>query len=229
MNRKHLVPFVVLILLMLIVYVTDLHQELSLGRIREYQHKLVEFVQVHQIIAPVIFILFYVFSVCLILPDSTILSLVGGLVFPLPLAIIYIVVAETIGGTIFFAILYNVLEGVKPKKPFLKKMRQKFQQHQISYLLFLRFSHVLPFWLTNVCAAYFKVSLRTFVWTCFVGVIPLSLILADAGHSLSVLFSENKFLTLTDIFTTEIKIALFVLGLLALAPIVYQNWRKKRK
>lgn len=108
-------------------------------------------------------------------------------------------------------------------------MRKKFTEHDISYLLFLRFSHVLPFWLTNVCAAYFKISFKTFVWTCFVGVIPLSVILADAGHSLSVLFAENRYLTITDIFTPEIKFALLALGLLALLPIVYQNIRHRKK
>lgn len=229
MSRKHLIPFAALVILILVVYVSNLHQLLSLGHIREYQHNLLTFVSAHPILSPLIFILFYILSVCLVIPDSTILSLVGGLVFPLPLAILYIIAAETIGGTLFFAIMHNVFIDIRHEKPFFKKMRKKFNQHQISYLLFLRFSHVLPFWLTNVCAAYFNVSYKTFIWTCLIGVIPLTAILAEAGHSLSVLFKKNEFLTLADIFTPEIKFALLVLGLFALLPIVYQNFRNKKK
>ncbi len=229
MNRKHFIPFVILVILILFVYITNLHQYLSLTHIKEYQHKLLVFVHAHPILSPLIFILFYTVSVCLVIPDSTILSLVGGLLFPLPLAIVYIILAETIGGIAFFAIMRSVFKDVRTERPFFKKMRQKFHRHEISYMLFLRFSHVLPFWLTNVCAAYFNITYRTFIWTCLVGVIPLTVILADAGHSLSVLFAKNQFLTLADIFTPEIKFALLILGLLALCPIVYQNLRTRKK
>jgi len=228
MSKKHLIPLVILLLLILVVYITNLHRELSLGHIRQYQHALLDFVQAHPILSPLIYIGIYILSVCLVIPDSTILSIAGGLIFPLPLAILYIVFAETVGGTIFFAIVRNVFQDFKIEKPFLKKMRLKFRLHAVSYLLFLRFSHVLPFWLTNVCAGYFNVPYKTFIWTCLVGVIPLTVILVDAGHSLTAVLAKNQFLTLSDIFTPEIKFALFILGLLALTPIIYQNIKNKK-
>lgn len=230
-NIKRLIPFLILLLLVLVVYITNLHKALSLTQIQEQQLRFASFVHSYPILSPLIFILIYIVSVCLVIPDSTILSLAGGLLFPFPLAVIYIVFAETVGGTIFFAILRQVFGAtlIQSERPFLKKLRTRFNEHNISYLMFLRFSHVLPFWLTNVCAAYFNVSYKTFIWTCFVGVIPLTVILVEAGHSLSVLFAKNRFLTLSDIFTTEIKFALLALGLLALAPILCQNLFKKRK
>lgn len=230
-NVKHLIPFAVLILLILIVYLTNLHHAFSLNRIQEEQGRLIHFVHSHPILSPLIFITIYIISVCLVIPDSTILSLVGGLVFPLPLAVIYIVFAETVGGTIFFGILREVFRTtlIKSERPFFKKMRLKFNKHSISYLMFLRLSHVFPFWLTNVCASYFSVSYKTFIWTCLIGVIPLTVILADAGHSLSVLFAQNRLLTLSDIFTTQVKFALLALGLIALFPIFYQNVIKRKK
>lgn len=228
-NIRHLVPFIVLLVLILIVYVTNLHKELSLNFIRKEQASLLGFVHAHPVLAPIIFIGIYIFSVCLVIPDSTLLSLIGGLIFPLPLAVTYIVVAETIGGTIFFLILREMFKNVRTERPFIKKLRIKFYKHEVSYLMFLRLSHVFPFWLTNVCAAYFNIRLKTFVWTCFFGVIPLSVILADAGHSLSVLFAHNKYLSIADIFTPEIKIALLALGLIALVPIIYQNLRDRKK
>jgi len=228
-NIKHLIPFIILLVLILIVYVTNLHKELSLNFIRKEQDSLVGFVHNHPVLAPILFIGVYIASVCLVIPDSTLLSLIGGLVFPLPLAIIYIVFSETAGALIFFLILREMFKDVRTERPFFKKLRVKFQKHQASYLMFLRLSHVFPFWLTNVCAAYFDIRLKTFLWTCFLGVIPLSIIFADAGRSLSILFAKNSFLTIADIFTPEIKFALIALGLIALAPIIYQNIRESKK
>lgn len=228
-NIRHLIPFIILLVLILVVYITNLHKDLSLNFIRKEQTFLLGFVHDHPILSPLIFIGVYIVSVCLVIPDSTLLSLIGGLVFPLPLAVVYIVVAETIGAIIFFVILREMFKDVRTERPFFKKIRVKFKKHQASYLMFLRLSHVLPFWLTNVCAAYFDIRLKTFIWTCFLGVIPLSVILAYAGHSLLNLFAKNSYLSLADIFTPEIKFALIALGLLALAPIIYENIRGRKK
>jgi uncharacterized membrane protein YdjX (TVP38/TMEM64 family) len=228
-NIRHLIPFIVLLVLILLVYITNLHKELSLNFIRKEQTSLLGFVHHHPILSPLIFIGVYIVSVCLVLPDSTLLSLIGGLVFPFPLAVVYIVVAETIGAIIFFVILREMFKDVRTERPFFKKLRIKFKKHQASYLMFLRLSHVFPFWLTNVCAAYFDIRLKTFIWTCFLGVIPLSIILADAGRSLSHLFAKNSYLTIADIFTPEIKFALIAVGLLSLAPIIYEHVRERKK
>jgi len=230
-HLKRLIPFAILVVLSIVVYLTNLHQELSLEKIQEHHDRLLTYVQSHPISSPLIFIAIYTLSVCLIIPDSTILSLLGGLIFPLPLAITYIIFSEVVGGTIFFAIVQVAFSGVGRKKEstFLKNMRHRFNQHQISYLLFLRFSHIIPFWLISGLAADFSVTYQTFIWTCLVGVIPLSAILATAGHSLHALFHQNQIVSVSDIFTTEMKIALFVLGLLALLPIVYQHFRERKK
>jgi len=232
-NLKRLIPAFILLLLIFVVYLTNLSHQLSLDRIQEEHDRIISLVNSHPFLAPLVFILVYIISVILIIPDSIILSILAGLVFPLPLAFIYILFSETIGATIFFAILRGVL-GVAPgigEGRFLKKMRLRFNKHEINYLLFLRFSHIFPFWFINALAAYFRVNYKTFIWTCIVGVIPLSAILADIGHSLHVVFHKSDHLTLSHLFTLEMKLALLGLGLLALVPILIQNLigRKKSK
>jgi len=226
---KHFIPFLILIVLIAVVYFSNIHHEFTLDNLRHYQQKLLEFVQRHPFLSPLIFVSFYIISVCLIIPDSTILTLLGGLVFPLPLAVLYAVFSETVGATIFFAIFHGIFGEslIQRERPFLNKMRKNFVKHNVSYLLFLRLSHILPFWLTNVCAAYFKVRYRTFIWTTLVGVIPLSYLLAEAGHSLSKIFATERSVTLADVFTTPMKTTLFLLGILALFPILYKRWRAK--
>lgn len=231
-HLKRLLPFFILIILILIVYLTDIHQQLTLENIRHKQVALKAFVQKHAILSPLIFLGIYIVSVCLVIPDSTILILISGLIFPLPLAVIYCVFSETVGAIIFFAIFQSAFGDAffQRERPLLNKMRKKFRDHSASYLLFLRLSHIFPFWLINIIAAYFKVSYKTFIWTAIVGILPLTYVLAEAGRNLSHLFAKNVHLSLADIFNTEIKILLFIVGLLALLPIaikkLIQIWKK---
>ena len=231
LNIKRIIPFIILVTLIVIVYLTNVHHELTLEWLRTEQQSLFAYVQGHPILSPFIFLGIYILSVCLVIPDSTILTLLGGLVFPLPLAIAYSVIAETVGATLFFMIFQWVfgITFIKRERPILKKVRKNFRKHHVSYLLFLRLSHVIPFWTTNVCAAYFHINYRTFIWTTFVGVLPLSAIMAEAGHSLAAVFAKNGPLHIEDVFTTPIKIALFTLGLIALSPLVYKKITGRKK
>ncbi|NGX37542.1 MAG: hypothetical protein K1000chlam2_00698 [Chlamydiae bacterium] len=232
-NIKRIIPFVILIALIIVVYLSNVHHKFTLDWLRNEQQTFYAYVQDHPILSSLIFLGIYIASVCLVIPDSTILTLLGGLVFPLPLAIAYSVISETVGATFFFMIFQGIFGErlIKKEKPVLKKVRKKFSKYHVSYLLFLRLSHVIPFWTTNICAAYFRVNYRSFIWTCFVGVLPLSIIMADAGHSLSEVFAKSGPIHISDIFTIPIKIALLAIGLLALSPIVYKKIveRKKRK
>jgi len=228
---RKLLPFTILFLLIGLVYFTNIHHDISLDKLRKGQDRLIHIATTYPIFTHAAFILIYIVSVCLIIPDSTILTLIGGYIFPLPVAIIYTVVAETVGAIIFFTVFHSAFTDslIKRERPLFSKMRKKFHHHSASYLLFLRFSHVLPFWLTNVAAAYFKVSYSTFIWTTFVGVIPLAFLLSDAGHNLHYLFDTNPHLTLGDLFTTQMKLILVALGIISLLPIIIQKFKKKKK
>jgi uncharacterized membrane protein YdjX (TVP38/TMEM64 family) len=230
----HILPFLILILIILIVYLTDFHKILSLQNLKKEQLRLFSFVLSHPLISPLIFISVYTISVSLVIPDSTILNLLGGMVFPVPLAIIYTCLSETLGALIFFTILrylFNTPFKIK-ERPFFQKMRQKFLSHPSIYLLFLRLSHIIPFWLINASASYYKVRYWTFIWTCFVGVFPLAFLLAEAGHTISRVFAKPGIPLLGDIFTYKMKILLVLISLISFIPIAYKyiyTKIKKRK
>lgn len=229
-NVKRFLPFTLLLFLIGLLYLTNFYHLISLETLRQKHAHLLHFLQKHPISSHFLYVGFYLFSVCLIIPDSSILTLLGGLVFPLPLAIFYSVFCETVGAFIFFVIFSTIFGSgwIEYERPFLYKLRKGFQQNSASYLLFLRFSHLLPFWFINLTAAYFKVHSKTFIWTTLIGVIPLSIILGNAGHSLSKTFAKDTPLHMGDLFTVEMKISLLFLGLLALIPIVYKKWIKKK-
>jgi uncharacterized membrane protein YdjX (TVP38/TMEM64 family) len=108
-------------------------------------------------------------------------------------------------------------------------LETKFQANQTYYLLFLRLSHLLPFWVINLIAGVFHVRTSTFLWTTFVGVIPLTLVIAVSGSSLSKYFETHTHFSLKDVFTPEIKIMLIALGCIALLPLAYKKFFQKNK
>lgn len=227
-HHKYLkyIPLLLIVALILTLYFTKIYQKFSLDWLKEEHVYLKNFVDEHPFLSPLIFIVFHIISVVLIIPDSTILTLLAGYLFPLPLAILYVNLAETAGAYLFFLAVKDALPPAK--KTVLKKIGEKFRLYAASYLLFLRFSHILPFWLINSLAAYFKVNTKTFLWTTFVGILPLTIVLVDAGHGFSKIFAENKPLTLSNIFNIEFDIVLALFALLALVPVLYKWWKKRK-
>jgi uncharacterized membrane protein YdjX (TVP38/TMEM64 family) len=230
MNRKMVAvtPFVIILIFILIFYLSGFYHKLNFETIKNEHVRWKMFASEHPLLSASYFIGIYTLSVLLVIPDSTILTLIGGFLFPLPLAIAYACIAETVGATLFFlAIRLAFIETLgKRKGYFMHSIQMKFQANQAYYLLFLRLSHLLPFWLINLGSGIFHIKTSTFIWTTFIGVIPLTVFIADSGSSLSKYFETHTQFSLRGIFTTEVKIALIVLGCIALFPIAYKKFIK---
>lgn len=219
-----------IIILMVIIYITNLQQYFSLEKIRQEELVLKGFVADHPILSPLVFIGIYILSVILVIPDSTLLSLLSGFVFSVPLGFCYSLFSETVGAVLFYWVIRGILgdKWLKKQESSLKKVRREFKHYPASYLLFLRLSHISPFWLTNTFAVYFEVEFRTFLWTVIVGTIPLTFILVGAGSDLAEYFASVKTVSVWDIFDVHMKIALVGFGLLALLPIIYHKFIRKK-
>lgn len=146
----------------------------------------------------------------------------------MPIAVACACIGETMGATIFFLAIKLAFVEVKDRKrkDFLDPWRKKIQHDQAYYLLFLRLSHLLPFWLINVGAGLFHIRITTFIWTTFIGIFPLVFLLVDGAKSLSKYFETHTHFELKEIFTTQLDIALLGLGCLALLPLLYKKYIK---
>jgi uncharacterized membrane protein YdjX (TVP38/TMEM64 family) len=223
-------PFVIILVLIVIFYLTGLYHQLSFETIKHQHEQWKLFVLHHPFLSVFYFVGIYIVSVVLVIPDSTLLTLLSGFLFPLPLAILYTSISETIGATLFFLAARLAYTKTIEKKEgyFLHRLQKKFQENQASYLLFLRFSHLLPFWLVSFSAGIFHVRTATFIWTTLVGVIPLTYVIAQSGSSLSIYLEAHEHFSWNGIFTTELKLGLIALGCIALLPLAYKKWVMRR-
>ena len=95
---------------------------------------------------------------------------------------------------ILFLVIRYVLGDV-PKAQWgykIKPLKEGFDKHQTSYLLFVRLVPIFPFFLVNLAASLLGVRLKTFLWTSLVGIAPATFIYAAIGNGLSLLLSQNQ-------------------------------------
>lgn len=232
--RKYvpLIPFAVLLIAILVFYLCGYNRLLTFEAIKHEHLKWQEYVRMHPALSALYFVLVYAISVLLVIPDATILTILAGFLFPLPLAIFYCMIAETIGATGFFLAARAAFPSIDPFKkwvPHIQKWDVKFQQYEIWYLLFLRLSHLLPFWIVNLAAGIFQVRISVFIWTTLVGILPLVTFLAIGGQGLAHYFLSHTHFAIREIFTLNMKIALIGLGCLSLLPLLYAHFFKNKK
>lgn len=233
MNWKKWIPIIVILILMAIAYFSGITDYLNFDNLKTHREKLLNLIASHPILSPALFMLLYIIVVALSLPGGAILTLLGGFLFGVPIGTLYVVIAATIGASLIFLAARTALGDILKRKagPFLSKMEKGFQKNAVSYLLFLRFIPLFPFWLVNLAPAFFQVRIWTYIWTTFIGIIPGSYVYTQAGKGLAAIFDTGESFSLDSIFNTHIKIALIVLALFVLIPIfvkpVIQKYGKK--
>ncbi len=214
-------PLIIILILTAVCYFFIVDQYLSFEMLKAKHGELIAFVDEHSTATPLIYILIYSVSMALAIPDGFFLSIVGGFLFPEHLGILYVLISEMTGTLIFFLIARRTFNEYWQRKAgtLLKKLERGFKENQVSYLLFLRFVHLIPFWLLNLAAAYFRVPLWTFTWTTFVGFIPLALIYTQAGAGLGKILATEEHFSISSVLSANVIIMLICLGLFALLPV----------
>lgn len=227
---KKPLPLIIITLLMALAWGFGLTDFLSFESLQEKRHELVHFVEGYPWLSPLLFIALYATCTALSLPVGVYLTLFGGFLFSQPWSTCYVVIGATIGASLLYlAASTSLREPLKKRAgPFLNKFEKGFQDNAWSYLLFLRLIPLFPFWLINLAPAILGVSFRTFVWTTAVGIIPGTFAFAQAGTGLGAIFDSKEGLSINTLLNTDVKIAFIALGIVALFPILYKAWKKKK-
>ncbi len=187
--------------------------------LKSYQHTLHAYVKEHYVLSVFLYIISYTVVAALSLPVAVLFTLLGGSLFGALWGTLYAVVGATAGATIaFLMVRYVVGELVQERyKERLLAFNKELEVKGIFYLLSLRFFAVIPFFVINIVAGLTNISLRTFVLTTLVGILPGAFVYAYAGQTLALLESPK------DILSVNIIIAFVLLGLLALVPVLIRK------
>jgi len=177
-----------------------------------------------------VFIGVYTLSTALSIPGAVFLTIFGGFLFPQPYSTLYAVFGATFGAILIFLAAKTALGDTLKHKAGkrMQKMRAGFQDNAANYLLFLRLVPLFPFWMVNLAPAFFGVTLLTFAWTTFVGIIPGAFVFAQAGAGLGSILDSAEEFSVGEILTWDVKIALLALGIFALIPPMVKHFKGKK-
>ena len=201
----------------------DLGRYVTLEALQANRDALKGYAEAHYGLTAFLFILIYCVQTALSLPGATILTLAGGFLFGAWMGGLFVNIGATSGATLaFMAARYLLRDSIEARfGKRLASIQEGFSSNGFNYLLTLRLIPLFPFFLVNLAAGLTRIRVSTYIAATAIGILPGSLVYSNAGAQLGNIRS------LKDIASPGVIGAFVLLGLLALAPVLY-NRRKKQ-
>ncbi len=214
MNHKML-KIVLLLLLMSAVavfFMLDLQQYTTLDYIKTQQQTLLEYYQQNTALVMAVFGVVYMLVAAFSLPVAVPLTLLGGALFGLPLGVVLVSFASTIGAMLAFLIARFLARDYVQRNysKQLSKINSGFAREGAFYLFAMRLVPVFPFFMINVVTALMPIKTWQFYWVSQLGMLPGTAVYVYAGTQLTQIESFS------DIASPSLLIAFALLGLFPL-------------
>lgn len=202
-----------------------LRDYLSFDTLRNNREALIAFRDENFALTIVTFILAYILIVGFSLPGAAIATLTGGFLFGTALGTVVNVTGATLGASaIFLAARMGLGERLKERMDasdgLVSKIKKGLDENQWSMLFFIRLVPAVPFFVANLIPAFLGVSLRRFVISTFLGIIPGSLVYTSVGAGLGEVFANGETPNLGIIFEPHILLPILGLCALSVMPVV---------
>jgi uncharacterized membrane protein YdjX (TVP38/TMEM64 family) len=222
--KKRIILLVIILTTIAIIRFSGVDRYLTFENLQENKFRLQQIVEGNYLRSIGGYVLLYIVVVAFSIPGATILTLSGGFLFGVIWGAVYVNVGATTGAALAFLFCrYVAGEWVQNKYgDKLNKFNKELEENGYRYLLALRLIPVFPFFMINIFAGLTKFSLRTFIWTTSVGILPGSLVYAFAGNQLNAIESVK------DIFSAKIIGAFSLLALFVLFPVIVNYIKRKR-
>lgn len=226
-------PVVLVIAGLVLGYAFGLQNYLSLTFLAEQREALRAYVDANFLWSALLFLVVYILAVAFSFPAASVLTIFGGFLFGWLIGGALVAVGATIGASILFlatrsafgSFLRHRVDGV------VKKMADGFRENAFGYLFVIRLAPVFPFFVVNIAAALFDISLGRFFTATLFGILPGTFAYAYLGQGVdSVLVAaqaSGREAQISDLVTPEITLAFFALAFVALIPTVVKQIRKR--
>jgi len=170
-------------------------------------------------VAVAVFFVAEVVLVGLSLPVGFWLSVLAGFLFGTAIGTVAVSFASTTGAMIAFLAARYVYAGTirraaasRPRLArWLASIDRGLREHGVYYVILLRLTPIIPFWIINMGLAVTSVRLKDVWWASQVGMLPITAVVCHAGATLA------EITTFRDVLSVDVLIAM---GLLPVVPLV---------
>lgn len=185
-RRNHLIAAMLIMLAIPLIAHYLITQTEILGLIKTQRNAILHFVRLNYLTSVLIFMGTYICITALSIPEAAVLTTTAGFLFGTTTGAFYVIIAGTIGATVAFLIIrFFIGHKIQARyKTQLAPFNAAFEQKGSWYMLLIHLVPGVPFALINMLAALTKVSLITFIWTTFIGIIPGTLMYTFVGEQL---------------------------------------------
>ena len=196
--------------------------------ITQYHKELLDFIENKFFSSLILFTIIYVVSIAISLPIGSFLTFIGGYIFGAYYGFFSVIIGATVGALILFMIIkvgiLKTIGSIHQKSELINKIKFGIDKNIWSYLFFIRFFPIFPFWFVNIAPAILGVRLLPYTVTTFFGIMPgsLSIILIGSGVEDIV----NKKVDFTWSFSDHkfFFIGLLILSLISILPIFLKKF-----
>lgn len=220
-------PVAVVLTGLVLAYAFGLHRYLSFQAFLDSREALAATVDAHIVVASITFTAFYALLVAFAFPAASIVTIAGGFLFGWFLGGCLAIVGATIGAAAIFLAARHAFGDLLRQKTggWLNRFAEGFRNEAFAYLLVLRLTPVLPFWVVNVAPAFFDVGFRTYVTTTFLGIIPGAMVYAFLGSGINAALAhvDTSSVSISDLVTPEMTVAIVGLAVLAILGLVLKK------
>jgi uncharacterized membrane protein YdjX (TVP38/TMEM64 family) len=203
---------------------------LSFSALRDNREGLLAWRDANFAVAALGYVAAYVAVVAFSLPGALAMTLAGGFLFGLWPGGLLTLVGATLGATAIFTAARSGLGDrlaarMDASGGTMARIKRGIEANQVSFLLLMRLTPAVPFFVANLAPAFFGVPLRVYALTTFFGIMPGTLVYTWVGAGLGEVFARGEDPDLGIIFSPQVLGPLLGLCALAVLPIVLRAIR----
>jgi uncharacterized membrane protein YdjX (TVP38/TMEM64 family) len=221
--KKRLAVLVLFAALAVFIWFSDVREYLTFENLKEQSGLLQRIVEEHYVLSAAVFVTFLI-STAFFVPGAIVSTVAAGFLFGVIPGTVYVNLGSVIGAILAFLssrfIFGNWIQKKYQKQ--LKYFNEEMERHGHNYLFVLRIVPILPFFLVNYLAGLTRMSLKKFIVTTSIGMLPGSLVYTFAGRQLAQLERPE------DVFSLKLLMAFLFLVVFALSPLIkslIDRWR----
>jgi len=161
----------------------------------------------------------------LCIPAVAILQILSGFLFGPLLGVLLSVLAQTAGGALAFLVARSAFRESFSRLigPYVGRLEAGFQANAFTYVVTLRMTPVMPYWVVNVAPSLLGVRFRPFLLGTLIGAVPLTFVYASFGAGLGEVVAAGGRPSLADLLEPK-TIALLAAALcFAFAPFLVRR------